>query len=174
MDLGHCVIGSFLKRWGPFAQREGRVIYQINAVTPVTPKTQHAAAEDQQAQRQNPQNTSNSQGADAVAQASAPGTVEIARSAAVPAPEATARTDTSPPPRPGRDVLSLPVRADARSVVMAIASDKEPQVYPPEADMAAQQAAAERARIMSRAQSIVEAVMAQDFAVARRNPYEVN
>ncbi|MEY1556612.1 hypothetical protein AB3Y40_13345 [Yoonia sp. R2331] len=144
----------------------------LSPISPVGAPTSgsRTGAEGQQDQNAN-QRAGAAKGADAVAQASAAGTVDLARTAKVPAAEAATRADPPPPPRPAMQNLSLPVRADARSVMMAIASDRDPQIYGPEADMAANAAAAERARILSRAQAIVEAVMAQDTEIAAQDPY---
>ncbi len=145
------------------------MIYPVTPVSATTPKSQNGAEDQQRAQ--NTARPEAAKGADVVAQTSAVGTVEIARTAKVTAPEAMSRPDPSPPARPAIQTLSLPTHADARSIVLAIASDREPQVYGPDADMAAQKAAAERERIMSRAQAIVEAVMSQDRGVKAQDPY---
>lgn len=144
----------------------------INPISPVSNITARTPNDGNGQQNQTtPSGSSATQGADAVAQSSAAGTVDLARTGRVTAPEAVARGDASPAARSALQNLSLPTRADARSVMMAIASDRDPQVLGPDADMAAQAAAAERERIMSRAQAIVEAVMAQDLGVVAQDPY---
>ncbi len=135
-------------------------IAPLAPITQIMPKNNNGKSDDAPGQNKNTQSTETTQQSQSTSGGTTAGTTENSNPEPIAAPEAAGKSDQAPAARSNAQTPVLPSRADARSIVLAVATDIDPQIMDAETEISAARAAAELQRIQAKSQAIVDAVIA--------------